>query len=376
MYILTKGGKPAVALINIDHLERMINEGANLASRHSESPRPSEAIRPPQQPVSQPANLPVKPIWPKVSPSDPAAPSVNTAPFKPNLPPVTLPPAPAVVPPTPFRPTINPTWTGQPVTPQPVTPIISPRANGPHISPNASTQPTPPWPIREAALKQTVASSDNQPLPKPPVNPAQPTPPLASAPPARPAENLPSPSNSPIQPPPASPLAASAPATSPINGSILNPASPAIINPNRLPATPPPLPTVSQPGNFGSPQPTPPLTSAAPARPTENLPPPPTVSAVAPFSQSGNQPVSQPAPSPVSPPPSFPAQVPATPPVQPAAIINFDSPPKTAPDPELDSLEPRKPSDSGTPPTKTDGPNDAGEPSAAAPKTPVGDLEI
>src|SRR3546814_285042 len=145
LYVLTKGGKPAIALINIKYLEEIMTKGpspdhqpiSSSATRpeisktnNSSSPGsekksvPSAVITPPKPPSYEPPKVAASP-----SPSKPSSPPANNYDVKPS---------------------VNPSWTGE------ITKPSSASTLAPTPSPAPAAQATPP--------------SVNKPV-KPPVNP-------------------------------------------------------------------------------------------------------------------------------------------------------------------------------------------------------------
>lgn len=240
MYILTKGGKPGIALINIHYLEALIaghpssstakqlKEPVKTHSDASSSPvLPSQALAEPFQP-KPPSNLAsplpevkpaINPTWTGQSAPIPAVPApvkpVSPWPIAPPRPPISAPPtAPSPAPETPITPPKSePVVSQAPVVPTPVNnlpsaPLAPPKPSIP-IPPPSQPKPvaaTIPPPIFPTPTKPTVTETPSAvAMPKPPEVNNQP-------PNFQPAVKMPSvtvsaPTSSPI-PPPIKPVAA------------------------------------------------------------------------------------------------------------------------------------------------------------------------
>ena len=134
LYVLTKGGKPAIALINIKYLEEIMGNKEGLGARNSELD--GKLVPSPQFPVPTKAQPPVpnhktnEPVPSKpqpspqiqtVSPKPPEAKLPNFEPPKVSAPSVQLSGVKPVSPPIgdnyDVKPSVNPTWVGE--TPKP-----------------------------------------------------------------------------------------------------------------------------------------------------------------------------------------------------------------------------------------------------------------
>jgi len=179
LYVLTKGGKPAVAIIDVKYLEQIT--GGNINSSHVETEiqkNPAKVGRvemishteKPATPNSSPSPKPNLPISPP-PPSTPVQPLVSPASAAPMPKPPTLSPtplAPTFTPPPAFKPTPAPAPTPQITsTPPPSTPTPTP------ITPPVTAAPTPP-PITPAIQPATTS--------KPSSLPPNSAPPLSSTP--------------------------------------------------------------------------------------------------------------------------------------------------------------------------------------------------
>lgn len=359
LYVLTKGGKPAIALINIKYLEEMMGSGTETKSENNHpagnhphiSPKPNLVPKPVE--TTPPPKTPEKPL-PVFEPQKP--PLVSKSSFEVPRPTVTPTPSPALGAPKPIsnydvKPTVNPTWTGEAPPSQPLA-----------INQEQKPQSLPP-------IAQAERSAPTSQIPtKPPVNPWPIIPPR--------------------QQPPASPLTTnpqSLPPSSAVNPVSPNDAYPKMVAP---PPPPPPSPLPRIPSSFQS-VPVPingskgqlAASSLAPSQnmssnptvkleassqmPGASLPPPPVVSAPAPFSQSAPQ------------------SVVATP--KPVETIPFDQPPTTIPEPGEDlpiqpsAVSSQLPANISSPAVSRQPQADSPAPAAATPpqsQSSVQDLEI
>ncbi len=239
MYVLTKGGKPAIALVNIEFLNKLMG-GKDLTVA------PAPKVAPPKLNVSTP------PATPKIEP------------------PVITPPSSA---PTGLEPkresasNINSSWTGSP-SPWPLPPFNEVRATPSVVEGPPTAAPKPPAPVA------TPPPAPPRPVPPPPPPPPapRPTPPPPAtyqAPPS--AGGLPPISQSvpvTINKPPVPPVVPPPPPAPPVN----LPPPPA--NNTQIPFSEPPK-TVLEPGEATSPQPAkPPMPSTAPMSQNQPTPAP------------------------------------------------------------------------------------------------------
>jgi len=177
LYVLTKGGKPAVAIIDVKYLETLT--GGEIKEEHVAAEiqkNPEKVGIPPMiahienqpKPATPPA--PPKPITPVPNPvpppPKPAMTSQNQAPVPPAPP---RPPAPAAIPsgPKPI-PTPPPSVQVPETKPSPPPPPPRPPAQDAGV---AGRPPKPTPPPAPAAPAATIETSGNQPLKTPPVAP-------------------------------------------------------------------------------------------------------------------------------------------------------------------------------------------------------------
>lgn len=170
LYLLTKGGKPSIALVNIDYLEKLMGSANVTASKLAWAPKPPE-------PRSKASTLFKTQPPPPPSPPKPSQPKPEKAPE----------PSPAKNPTGPKLP-IDPSWTGRDaitnnqrqtnVNPWPIVhePVLPPKPE-PKIEP-----PVPPI----AASSQTSNQATDASV-KPPLSAAAAPPPPPSSPPTPPA---------------------------------------------------------------------------------------------------------------------------------------------------------------------------------------------
>ena len=101
LYVLTKGGKPAVAIIDVKYLERITGgEITGKAAAQEEHTPPPPPAHPEPKPI-MPEPEPFKPAPPPPPPITPE-PTITPEPITPPVPSITPPPAPPIspVPPT------------------------------------------------------------------------------------------------------------------------------------------------------------------------------------------------------------------------------------------------------------------------------------
>lgn len=254
MYVLTKGGKPAIALININFLAKVMGDDkANVATNTKPAVK-QEKIEPPKAPL------------PNIPSFEPPKAAAET---------------PMTVSSVPAKPTINPSWTGT----APSIPAGSRTTPPtPNLAPNPPLPPKPvnPWPITPppvsaAAIAPTVLPI-NQPIsPSPlrpnPIPPAPPPPPPAPPKPVAPAVAIPTPpptqpaTPTPPPPPVVQPPAPVAPPVAPAPTVTVNDLPPPPANPTTILFDEPPK-TNPDPGDE-----LPPVKSAIPAPPASPVPP-------------------------------------------------------------------------------------------------------
>lgn len=248
LYVLTKGGKPAIALISIGYLEKLMDGKGNVAE-------------------------PLKPASPRIAQSPPVEKSEEIKTTPPSPPPL-------------IKPKIDPSWTGResdtkqdggevkkPISPWP---IISPKPDLPKN--DAGSQAAPP--ISPAAINNKPSiSKDAATASAPPIN---------SPPPA-----------------PISPDSNRTPTTAPVNKTPLPPPPPNLTSnpfvanqPAPSPSTP--LPKAQNQIQFDEP----PKTSPEPGEPLPPVPAPPTPKTTDP----NNKPAEQTPPPAAPSPPTSPVQ--------------------------------------------------------------------
>jgi len=141
LYVLTKGGKPAVAIIDVKYLETMT--GGEIKEEHIEQEiekAPEKVGLPPMVEHSQPKPAPIPPE-PEMPPKPPAAKiamdnqNKPNEPAKPSIPPPPPPPPKPVEPPKAEPPKPTPL----PPTPKPVAPPTTP-SSGPLKTPPVETK--------------------------------------------------------------------------------------------------------------------------------------------------------------------------------------------------------------------------------------------
>lgn len=277
MYILTKGGKPGIALINIHYLEALI---AGRASS-STAKQPKELVKTHSGGLDSSS-----PILPAARPL--------AEPFQPK-PPVNQPP---VSPPPEVKPAINPTWTGQSA-PIPAVP--------------APAKPISPWPIAPPRPPISAPPIAPSPAPEPPIAPPKSEPVVSQAPVVPlPANNpVPAPLAVPKPPTPVPPPNQPKPVAATIPPSIFpTPTKPTVTGTPSAATGPKPPEVNSQPPNF---QPEVKTASPTVSPPTSSSIPPPIKPVAAVVTEVKPQPVAAANP--------------------PSSGIPFDEPPKTIPEP-------------------------------------------
>lgn len=178
LYVLTKGGKPAVAIIDVKYLETI--SGGEVQEKQIE-----EEIQKAPEKVGRPKMIEHKPL---VTPPVPPTPITHPAePPKPTPPTPTTPPAQKVEPPKPAAPPAPP----KPETVNP--PIKHEEVNKPvptpYQLPNSTAQTPPPGAPKPAGT--VIETSFDKPQTPPPPAP-KPEPPKPSSPLATPTPNDPS----------------------------------------------------------------------------------------------------------------------------------------------------------------------------------------
>lgn len=242
LYVLTKGGKPAIALVNIKYLEEIMagKKGAEMAKPDIKPAVTTPTYEP--KPIAPPPPKPPSTVPPLANPSTPpiAKPSIN-------------PPAAQSQRPASYdvKPQINPSWRGDSENSRTSEP---PK---PAVTPQASKTPVNPWPI--PVSRPTPA----------PVPPAQPAP--VTAPVTPPLSSPAQPASAPAAPTPPPPVANFTPPTPvmpspPQVGQNRTTPVPIKIGTNNATPLPPPPPTPPS-APFGTPlaQPPAPTTASAPA---------------------------------------------------------------------------------------------------------------
>lgn len=197
LYVLTKGGKPAVAIVDVKYLEQITNGNANRDNVVSEIKKdPTKVGLPPMvkhdtNPTSNSFNPPItpKPSTPP-PPPPPPLPRPNPTPYqpqppKPVTPPAPRPPMPSYQPSKPTPPPYQPPRPPMTPAPKPYTPPTQtpPPTTSPSYKPAAST---PSYP--SSTLPNTVPPSSYSQTPPPP-RPATPPPYSPSAPVPAPKPN-------------------------------------------------------------------------------------------------------------------------------------------------------------------------------------------
>lgn len=335
LYVLTKGGKPAIALINIKYLEEIMAGGGtqtgheathhattphHVASKSHIAPKPVEDAKPepivhdlPKPPAVKLPDLeppkappPIKPSFevPRIAPVIASSSTSSDLKSQNNYD---------------VKPLVNPTWIGEEPktdTPSPssfsstaqnqssVPPILRPDASIPEAIINKPSEIAKPPSVSTPPILQSEKPTLPPPIPsKPPINPWPIIPP-------RPSVNTPTPSSLSssvgVNQPPSAPLPSPQPPVAPESSYPKMVAPPPPPPPSSLPRIPSSFQTVPVPVNGSKP----------PVTPSVNLPPPPVTTAPAPFAQSA---------------PSTPIVTP-----KPADTIPFDQPPTTIPDPGED----------------------------------------
>lgn len=429
LYVLTKGGKPAIALINIKYLEEIMTNGpaANheLRITKHESDHKPEVSHKVHEPIHRPTpvklqelpNPPAAPILPKPSFE---VPRITTAPIGPsaeitstslglNAPKVASPYNNYDV-----KPTVNPTWTGEeantkPLAPSSLAPSINPSSFAPTPKPAASS---PSIPLGVNQLPDTppagglppIAQFDKPFSPPPPPTPSKPViNPWPIIPPRSPQVTEKGYESSTTIPPRATseqgirdtstvpPRRDDARDTSfatvpprPVNTAL--PLAPSSLAPSPSSFTPVPKPEASSPPPVASlPDASyPKMVAPPPPPPPSSLPRIPSSFQTVPVPINGSKPPTT-APAPLPPPPittapaPFASSTPAVPTVtpKPADSIAFDQPPTTIPEPGEDlpvpsAIKTETPALVSTP-TVTPVPADATPPQGQA---SVQDLEI
>lgn len=319
MYVLTKGGKPAIALININYLSELMKGGSNEPDRE---PVVKQFVKNPLQP------RPVIKDFGVESKVDPA-PKIDLPSFDAkipnNVPPTTsLPFEKSNSAPTP-RPVIDPSW----MMPDPAKTAPKPETKE-VTAPMATDKPRSanPWPV----LNQGESSKPLVPTTSSPGTDSQSLPIVSPVP----ASSNPF---SPVSQPPISRFD---------NTPTAVPVTP--IEPPKLVA--PPLPTIPTAPLPSAPAPTPPMppASTVPIQPTVTIPTPP-------LPPLPVEPIKKPD---LPPPPTNPITIP------------FDEPPKTDSEPG----EAMKPSQAPVSPVAATTPNVPATPPANPNATKVQDIEI
>lgn len=163
LYVLTKGGKPAVAIIDVKYLERIT--GGEIREEHIEkeiAKAPEKVGLPPM--VEHVATMPPPPPPPKPIPASPIPPKPIPPPSPPPNP--TPPPVPKPVP----KPNIPP-----PPTPKVAVPANLPNKlpSGPLKTPSGETKPPPDQ--NKITIQESALDSETKPElnPEDKVGPAQ-----------------------------------------------------------------------------------------------------------------------------------------------------------------------------------------------------------
>lgn len=264
MYVLTKGGKPAIALINVNYLAELM-EGKTV------TPESKPVVKPVEEKKPEIA----KPVYeaPKAPNTIPAIQENKPEISKPTPPPISQPAAPKA-PEAPAKPAIDPSWLEKsaPIS-QPAAPVTPPAPTAP-ISEPVKPRPVNPWPI----LTPKPAAPSPAPQMTPPISqPAVPvTPPMSNMNPA------------PTMPQMTPPVAPPTPPTAPKMPEVA-PAAP--INTTTTPVAVPinaPKPPMTSPSTLSETRPVmpPPAITPTPASPVKpDLPPPPANPTTIPFDE-------------------------------------------------------------------------------------------
>lgn len=155
LYVLTKGGKPAVAIIDVKYLEAIT--GGQVRPEHVESEiqkNPAKVGRIPmiehslKMPDTTTSNIPPTPVKTAVLNQTPAPKPEKTA-----------------LPPEWYKPTT-------PTPPKPAAPATPPP---PAAAPTPPPKPAAPTPLTTPPVTQTTPAAQNTPAPKPTSTPAAPT---------------------------------------------------------------------------------------------------------------------------------------------------------------------------------------------------------
>lgn len=201
LYVLTKGGKPAVAIVDVKYLEHITGGEAKVETVEEEIKKAPEKVGLPEM-LEHPKEMPAS----NAPQSDTGGPKPFTPPPRPSTPPPPPPPSPAPKPaetPKPFTPppTNQPP---KPPAPEKETPPPEPVRNVPQSDaglPKPITPPSPkpeqPKPPAGFAAPNFAKAAENKPTP-PPTKPPVPTPPPkppTPPPPPNPSSQTPQPSS-------------------------------------------------------------------------------------------------------------------------------------------------------------------------------------